>query len=356
MGSFSAITASLDIFSISVLRELEIAIYERFQAVGCGGRPSWATATGTTTAGTDVQDKNYWRARQDAITTLVNRTNSYTSWRWAVNGSMGGSTYAVGHPASSVSSIHSLSNFHTYWSRYANPSHIWDAVRRPGGSQSSGPMSTSNGSQYGSGGVQYNDLIRGTLLGDLQRACQFLSYPYKAAWIGAVTSDSGGTQGGAFYQYYDGCVSSFNSASPSFDWGNDWSLFDGSQFARCYANEYSGGGGWAFSVAMSGYSLSIGSVYSAVQSRPLVACQAGTYGSYPYTAWRGIGEGGWTVFNGTQSYATHSTLNGFSPAKSFLATTWSTNLPTHFTSTYSLSGRWAYSSPHVLMDYDWAYR
>ena len=357
MGSFTTMTAGVDIFKVSVLREIEIAIYERYQAVGCGGCPSWATATGTTTAGTDVQAVSYWRARQDAITNLVNRTNSYTSWRWALNGSMNPSIWGgPGTPATSAAQIGSLSSFDTYFATYARANNIWDSVRRPGSSQITGePMATSNHVSWHSGGVINYDLICEALYGELHRALQFLSFPYRAASIGSVTSDSGGTQEGSSFQpTYNGCVSAFNAASASFDWGNDWS-FTGQQFARGKAAENSAASNWKFSMYLSGYSLSIGSVYSGLQSRPLVVCRTEKYSSYAYTPWAGVGEGGWMVF-GAGSYATHSTLNGISPAKSFMTTTWSTNLPTHFDSGYSLSGSWAYSAPYVLMDYDWTYR
>lgn len=159
MAAFTTIATGGNMQDKTFLREIEQAFYERFQAADAAAScPAWATSTGSTAAGDNIQQASLWAARQNAVGTLI--TNAAHSFVQAGS---------YGSPPAALPAVNNQASL----SLYSAASDLWAKVT----GNSGGPRRcTTTPGSYTYGVCQAGDILGPWLIEDLQLAMAHLKY------------------------------------------------------------------------------------------------------------------------------------------------------------------------------------
>lgn len=173
MAAFKTITTGDDWQDKTYYREIEQGIYERFVGGNASGCPAWATASGSTSSGDDIQSAAFWAARQNAFATLI----SNAAIPFVRIG-------ATGAPPSDIATLLPiLTGAGGVPTLFTSAAQLWALVN--GGSGPRRRTAMSGGYSYGT--CAAGDIIGPWLIEDLQMACRFLRY----GWMGPSFATSG---------------------------------------------------------------------------------------------------------------------------------------------------------------------
>lgn len=167
MAAFKTIAAGADWQDKTYHTEIERALYERFTVSGAVGKPTWATATGSTTAGAPIQAASFWNARQTAFETLV--VNAQATHPFVSAGT-------AGTPATDLTSLEGLTTVPTF----STSAQLWTLVS----GNPAGPRRQRVAGEWLYGKCTAGDIIGPWLIQDLQLAARFLKWTLVTTFTG----------------------------------------------------------------------------------------------------------------------------------------------------------------------------